>query len=58
MTERVVGAVFKERTPESVREILRLAADHLTAYMEEARIVDTGTMSLIRELDVMRGEVL
>ena len=46
---------IKRRSPENVKETLRLAADLLADYMGEER--HAPTMALIREIDELRRDV-
>lgn len=51
------GVSIAHRTLQSLNELLRMAADRLTDYMEAANIVDEGTIALIVELDRMREDL-
>ena len=46
---------IKDRSPESLQEILRQAADRLQDFMGED--TDEGTIALINELDRVRRDI-
>ena len=46
---------IKDRSPESLQEILRQAADRLQDFMGED--TDEGTIALINELDRIRRDI-
>ena len=52
-TKHIVS--IKDRSPESLQEILRQAADRLQDFMGED--IDEGTIALINELDQMRRDI-
>jgi len=52
-TKHIVS--IKDRSPESLQEILRLAADRLQDLMGED--TDEGTIALINELDRVRRDI-